>query len=294
MRTMMITVAVGCCAVLLAQDKEPKEFVPGQTKALHWKKLEKVIKSARKNYKPILLYVYSKEHTDLCRQIEEMLGESAVRLAAGRFLCIKIDGDDRNTEDFRKDIGLKKDEAGLFLCDCRFKIKERYQGKSSLDDPKEFARHLKEFAKEHAKFAKKLKVLDKMWAKVEWAKKKQRWRDYYALLEQFKKKAQEAGGDERAKDAQRAIESAIKEGNRLLDEAEKLVNQVERSFRWGGTRGFRQDLVYEAQKRLMRVSSRYPLKELTQRGARISARLTAVCQEYQKRLQEEQQKNNKK
>jgi len=29
-------VAVGCCAVLLAQDKEPKEFVPGETKALHW------------------------------------------------------------------------------------------------------------------------------------------------------------------------------------------------------------------------------------------------------------------
>jgi len=292
MRTMVI-VMVGCCAVLFAQGEEPKEFVPGQTKALHWKKLEKVIKSARKNYKPILLYVYSKEHPDLCRQIEEMLEESSVRIAAARFVSIKIDGDDEETEEFRANIGLKKDEMGLFLCDCRFKIKERYQGKSSLDDPKEFAHHLKKFAKEHAKFAKKLKVLDKIWAKVGWAEKKQRWRDYYALLEQFREKAREAGEDERLKDAQNVIESAIKEGNRLLDEAEKLVDQVERSFRWGGTRGFRQDLVYEAQKRLMRVSSRYPLKELTQRGVKISARLTAVCQEYQKRLQEQQQKSRK-
>ena len=293
MRTMMITVAVGCCAVLLAQDKEPKEFVPGQTKALHWKKLEKVIKSARKNYKPILLYVYSKEHTDLCRQIEEMLGKSPVRLAAGRFLCVKIDGDDKNTEEFRKNIGLEKDEVGLFLCDCRFKVKERYQGESSLDDPKEFVRHLKEFAKEHAKFAKKLKVLDKMWTRVKLAEKKRRWQDYYALLERFKRKAQEAGGDERVKDAQSAIESAIREGDRLLDEAEKLVARVGRSLRWGGTRGFRQDLVYEAQKRLMRVSSRYPLKELTQRGEKISARLTTLCQEYQRRLQEEHKSKKK-
>ena len=293
MRAKMVAI-VGCCAAFFAFAKEPENFVPGQTKALHWKKLEKVIKSARRNYKPILLYVYSKAHMDLCRQIEEMLEESAVRVAAARFVSIKIDGDDEQTEEFRANIGLKKEEAGLFLCDCRFKIKERYQGKSSLDDPKEFAHHLKKFAKEHAKFARKLKVLDKIWVKAKWAEKKKRWRDYYPLLERFKKEAQQAGGDDRLEEAQSAIESALKEGNRLLDEAEKLVGQVEQSLRWTGTRGFRQDLVYEAQKRLMQVSSRYPLKELTQRGVKISARLASVYQEYQKRLQEEQQKNNKK
>jgi len=285
---MRMTTLVCCCAVLTAFAKEPENFVPGQTKALHWKKLEKVIKSARKNYKPILLYVYSKKHTDLCRQIEEMLEESEVRVAAARFVSVKIDGDDQETEKFRVNIGLKKEEAGLFLCDCRFKIKERYQGRSSLDDPKEFAHRLKRFAKQHTKFARRLKVLDKIWAKAKWAEKKQRWRDYYALLERFRQEAQRAGGDDRLKEVQSAIESALKGGNRLLDEAEKLVEQVERSFRWGGTRGFRQDLAYEAQKRLMRVSTRYPLKELTQRGAKISTRLASVYQEYQKRLQQQQ------
>lgn len=276
-------------SILLGQDVQQGEFLPGKTKALRWKKLEKVIKSARRKYKPILLYVYSKNQADLCKQIESVLEESHVRLAAGRFICVKIDADDKDTWKFRKEIGLKKEDAGLFLCDCRFKIKERYQGESSLDDPKEIARHLKEFAKHHSKFAKKLKALDKVWWKVEWAREKSRWRDYYTLLEQIRKMSYDVEDDKRPEQAKQEIEKAIKEGNEILDEAEKLVDQVERSLRWGGTKGFRQDLVYKAQQLLMQVSSRYPLKVLTQRGARISARLTSICQEYQKMVQEEQQ-----
>jgi len=287
-----VTLLLFAVSLLLAQDGQ-EEFVPGKTRALRWRDLEKVIKSARKNYKPVLIYVYSKDHLELCKQIEKILAESPVRLATSKFLCIKIDGDDKDTWDFRKDIGLKKEDAGLFLCDCLFRIRERYQGRTSLDDPKEFARHLKEFDKEHKKFVKKLKVLDKVWEKAEWARKKRRWRDYYGLLEEVKKLAANVEGDKRGEQAQQEIENALKEGNRILNEAEKLVQQVERSLRWGGTRNFRQDLVYSAQQKLMKVSSRYPLKELSQRAARISARLTAVCQEYQKQVQQQQQKNKK-
>ncbi len=292
-RVLTIGLALATAVALMAQGADDeKEFEPGTSKRLRWYEWEKAIKRARGYYKPVLLYLYGSENLDFCKAFEtEALEESSVRSAAGKFVCVKFPASDKENREVRKFLKIEDGAVGVYLLDCTLKILARVDDAEDLEK-KAFTKRLKEFGKEHKKFARYLKALDKLWKEAERAQRRKRIRDYYGLLQ----KVVEFGKyieDERVDEANKTIKEAEQAGAKLLDEAEKLVEQAEQQFRFQGTRGFRQDLVNRAQQLIMEVSSKYPVGANNARGARVAARLSQLCQAYKQAVEEEQNKNKK-
>jgi len=275
----VLTVFVVLVPLMLLGDDE---FVPGKSKHLKWEKdASKAVDKARKKYKPILLYFYHRDSEEFCRAAEEeYFKKPDVKSIASKFVCVKLESAGEETEDLRKTLKVDEGEGLVMLLDCRFKEMERID---ETDELKELKDKMKKVLKDHNDLAKKLKTVDKYFEYAEKALKSKRMRDYVRTLEEVVRLREKLGiDDSRIDEASKRLSDMEKAGNRLLDEAEKLVSEAERWFRARGTSGFRQDLVNQAQQKIAEVSSKYPLSSLAKRGAEISMRLNRLIAEYQR------------
>lgn len=268
-----------------------ERFSPGEDDNLKWEEdTDRAVDKARERYRPILLYFYHEDSMEFCKEAEEeFFKKPVIKTLASKFICIKLKASGKETEDLRKFLKVDEGEGLILLLDCRFKEMDRIDETDELEDLKDM---MKEVLKEHKKIEKKLKTVDKYVEYAENALKRGRMREYVRALEELvalKKKLDIE--DMRIEEAAKKISEMEKDGNRLLDEAERLTAEAERWFRARGTSGFRQDLVNQAHQKLAEASTKYPLSSLARRAAEISMRLNRLVAEYQRLKQQEGQQN---
>jgi len=284
-----------------------EEFTPGADKNISWENidkktggnsneaLEKAIEKARTKYKPVLVYFFSKNDVEFCRTIEEdWFKKGNIKTLSAKFICIKLDSSDKETEELRKNLKVEDGVAVLLLLDCRLQELERIDTLKGFGDAVErLSEKMKEAVKKNDEFAKKLKEVDAVANAVENAQKQKKTREYVQYLEILAGlKAKLGIEDPRIEEARKKIEELEAAGKAALEEAERLVNEAEQYFRARGTQGFRQDLVNQAQQKLNEVASNYPLESLRKQMMDISYRLTNLVSEYN-RLKAEEEKQKK-
>ncbi|MCX7702967.1 MAG: hypothetical protein N2234_02545 [Planctomycetota bacterium] len=305
MRLLLLLLLLILSVVLFADDG----FVAGADKNLNWENLDKktsqpsheemnkAIDKARAKYRPVLLYFYSKGNESFCREVEEnWFKKGQVKTWAAKFVCIKLDSSDKETEELRKNLKVDEGAAMLLFLDCRLGELLRIDTEKGFGDSVErLVDKMKDAIKKNEELAKKLKEVDAVANACENALKQKKMREYVQYLEMLAGlKAKLGIEDSRIDEAAKKIGEMESAARGLLSEAERLISEAEQSFRAHGTRGFRQDLVNQAQQKLNEVSSKYPLSSLSKEIADVMYRLTNLVAEYNRQKQEEenQKKNN--
>jgi hypothetical protein len=280
---------VGALTILflsaIVAGQEGKEFEPGSDETLEWaKNYEDAVNTAKTKYMPILLYFYGREGTDLCKLAEtEVFKKSSVKSQAKKFVCVKIEGTGKEGEELCKKYEITPGSFAIVLLDYQLTESAKIKEEKDLN---RLADIMKKTAQENKKTTEILRKIEKAFNQAMECKRKGDMKDCVALLEEiasYKGKSDSKFIDE----AQKILAELEREGAQILSEAEREIQEAEKSLLLS-SQYFRLDLVNSAQQKLARVARDYPVSSLKGRLNSAQTRIASLTAEYQRRLQPQQ------
>jgi hypothetical protein len=280
--------------LLLSQAASAQDdiFEPGGDKNLSWISYDEAVSQAKTDYKPVMIYFFGRDGQDLCKEAEtKRFKSSSVKTQAKKFAVVKVSSTDSEklTDKFSVPPG---QFAVVFL---NFKLDE-ISRVTSEKDLKKLSSAMKKAFKENEEQNKKLRKVAEAYDKAMKYKNAKRMRECVQILEAIAKLRGEIDSPyiEKSEEYLKLLE---KQGTQLLSDAERLIDQAENSLwqaRRNGSRYYRQQYANDAQQKLLQVSKDCPVQSLKDRLTRAQTRLAQIASEYQRLVQEEQQRDQNK
>lgn len=292
MRRCVFIVPAALALVLLAVPAlraQDDIFEPGSDTKLPWVSYDEAVSEAKTNYKPVMLYFYGRDGQDLCKLAEtKQFKSSSLKTQAKKFAVVKVSSSDADelTDKYSVPPG---QFAIVFL---NFQLNELLRI-TSEKDLKKLSTLMKKAAKDNSEQNKKLRKVAEYYDKAMKLKDAKRMRECVEILEAIAKLAGQVESPYIQK-ADEFIKLLEKSGSQVLAEAERLVDQAENSLqraRRSGSRYYDQRHANEAQQKLVQVSRDYPVQSLKDRMVRAQTRLAQINAEYQRLVQEEQERD---
>jgi hypothetical protein len=287
--TLVLALLLFLGAAAFAQDEE--DFEPGTDENLSWVSYDEAVSQAKTDYKPVMLYFYGRDGEDLCKMAEKQIFKgSAVKSQAKKFAVVKLSS--TNNETMTEKYSVPPGQFAIVILNFQLKELARVDSEKDL---KKLSSIMSKMYSENSDQNKKLKKVAEYYNTAMKYRDAKRMRECVQILEGIVALRGEIDSPYIAQ-ADEYLKQLEKAGSEALSQADELVKQAESSLwqaRTNGSRYFRQEYVTRAQEKLIAVARDYPVQSLMKRRTDIQTRLAQVSSEYQKLVQEEQEREKK-
>ncbi|MHC4663166.1 MAG: hypothetical protein ACYS8W_16010, partial [Planctomycetota bacterium] len=255
-------------ALLLTLPVLADEFKPGDDTNLSWVPFNPNFENLVEKSKPGIIYIYSAKAVELCKHFEtEIFADKGVKNRAKKFICIKVNGDDK--PDIAKKFNINPGEAAIVFVSIFGKVDDTLKSKSDPDAIEKALKKAYDFAK---KDSRKASAVEKAWKKAEAYAKRKRMKEAvqiwelivkemgdlpHPLVEATKKKLEQL-----EKDGLARLKPALDSGKQTADR----YRNYGRGMGAGNVSGLKQGMsaCNQAISRIKEILEQYPLTAVTQ------------------------------